>query len=119
MGKANGTPAFDKWRPTARMIGGVMTAAHHSAKRAWALLGLKADGDAVAFGVVPIVCAVIGALVTGAAMAFVLFLVSGGTAALIARRKGYTAARSAWYAAVAVLALIVWFTLADPLVKSL
>ena len=67
---------------------------------------------------VPIACAVIGALVGGALIALVLFLASGGTAAVVARRHGYSRGASAWYAVVAILALIVWSFLATPIVQS-
>jgi hypothetical protein len=96
----------------------VTTTSQHPVKRAWRLLGLKADGDALAFGLVPIVCAVITAIVGEPAIVPVVFLASGGTAAVVARRRGYSRGRSTWYAFVGVLALLLWSFLATPLVES-
>ena len=82
--------------------------------------GLKADGDALAFGVVPIGCAILIVLLPGPVPLILLgaFAACGCTAAVVARRRGYTRPRTVWFGFVSILALMVWSILMTPLVES-
>ena len=82
-----------------------------SGKRALRWLGYKPDGELLCFGVVPLACAAVAPLVRVgdplAVLAVVLVLCSG-TAAAVARRRGYSLGRTAWYSVVGILALLGW-----------
>jgi len=86
-----------------------------------ALVGIRPDGDLLAFGVVPIACAILVVVVPGPVPVIALgaFAACGCTAGVVARRRGYTRPRAMWFGCVAILALLFYSFLVTPLVESL
>jgi hypothetical protein len=82
-------------------------------------LGIEA-GDALAFGAVPIGCAVLVPLLAHESVAggLVALTLCAGTAANVAGRRGYSIWQSAWYTLVAVVALVFWAIGVDVLVMT-
>lgn len=80
-------------------------------------LGIE-PGDFLAFGVVPIGCAVLLPLLTHHSVAGGLLAVTlcAGTAANVAGRRSYSIWQSAWYTFVAIVSMFFWAIAFDVLV---
>ncbi len=97
------------------MIVSVIASGRISAKRVWKRLGIAPD-ECIAFGVVPIACATLGPTVirwTWPSVVFALLLICACTAGVVARRRGYSLPRTAWFAFVGILALFGWGVFLD------
>ena len=73
----------------------------------------------IAFGIVPMACAVVGSLFDLLGVWLALILVSALTAGVIGRRRGYTLARATWFGTIGVIAFLVWSALIAPLAENL